>query len=143
VTKNIKVEGLKEAQRNFDKALKNVESYTARALVDVVLDLTGKAVSLAPVDTGDLRSSGFATINGQEVARGKEDGTIESQRPNFKERNLQGEVAFSSVYAFRQHEELEWNHPQGGQAKYLEDPFKKNIDKYIKRLADSTKKAVE
>jgi hypothetical protein len=37
------------------------------------------------------------------------------------------EVAFTAVYAARQHEEVTWKHPQGGQAKYLEAAFKELI----------------
>jgi hypothetical protein len=35
-------------------------------------------------------------------------------------------VSFTEVYAARQHEELDWEHPLGGKAKYLEDPVKRN-----------------
>lgn len=33
--------------------------------------------------------------------------------------------SFSTPYARRQHEELDWKHLPGRQAKYLEDPFKR------------------
>jgi hypothetical protein len=33
------------------------------------------------------------------------------------------EVAFTAVYAAAQHENIDWNHPQGGQAKYLQAAF--------------------
>ena len=33
-----------------------------------------------------------------------------------------GVVSFNTPYARRQHEELDWNHPNGGNAKYLERP---------------------
>ncbi|WP_427870544.1 hypothetical protein [Leucobacter luti] len=32
-------------------------------------------------------------------------------------------VSFDTVYAWRQHEEIGWNHPGGGGAKYLEGPL--------------------
>ena len=40
---------------------------------------------------------------------------------------LRGQVRFSKPYAARQHEELDWNHLPGRQAKYLEVPFKRRI----------------
>ena len=33
------------------------------------------------------------------------------------------EVAFTAVYAAAQHENIDWNHPQGGFAKYLQRAF--------------------
>lgn len=38
-----------------------------------------------------------------------------------------GEIVFDAVYAARQHEELSWKHPQGGQAKYLETAIKMHL----------------
>jgi len=39
-------------------------------------------------------------------------------------------TAYNEEYAARQHEEIDWNHPNGRQAKYLERPFHQNIDKW-------------
>lgn len=57
-----------------------------------------------PIDTGQLRDSGFIsnpfqTPNGWEVA-----------------------IGFAEPYALIQHERLDYNHPHG-QAKYLEEPL--------------------
>lgn len=51
----------------------------------------------APIQTGALRASGSTAVSGNQAA-----------------------VGYSIVYAARQHEEIGWNHPNGGQAKYLE-----------------------
>ena len=40
-------------------------------------------------------------------------------------------------YAQRQHEELEWLHPRGGQAKYLEAPLFSNSARVMQVAADS------
>jgi hypothetical protein len=137
------LEGLKEVQAAFDKKLKQIQGYTKEAITDVTLDLTGKAVLLAPVDTGDLRGSGQGIINKTVVAEGNKDGSISHKGKPPQAEVYNGMVTFTAKYAVRQHEEMEYNHPQGGQAKYLEQPFKENTDKYIKHLADSVKKAVE
>lgn len=50
-----------------------------------------------PVDTGVLRASGVASTDGRRAA-----------------------VSYDTPYAARQHEEIGWHHPKGGQAKYLE-----------------------
>lgn len=116
----IRIEGLEQAQRAFKQRLQNVNTFTPKALREVAFDLLGKSKELAPIDTGDLRGSGFAEINKNEAT-----------------------IGYTEPYALRQHEELSYNHPQGGQAKYLEEPFVKNTPKYIKHLADSIRKAVD
>lgn len=65
--------------------------------------LRGWAVEAAPIRDGPLRASAQVTPAGpgQAVAY----------------------VSFDTVYAWRQHEELGWNHPRGGGAKYLEGPL--------------------
>ena len=47
---------------------------------------------------------------------------------------LSAEIGYSLPYALRQHEELGYNHPKGGQAKFLEQPFAENEQKYIDML---------
>lgn len=61
------------------------------------------AVEAAPILDGPLRASAQVTsaTDGNPVAH----------------------VSFDTVYAWRQHEELSWNHPGGGGAKYLEGPL--------------------
>jgi hypothetical protein len=81
--------------------------------------LLAEAQQEAPVETGTLRRSGTVTESGDTVC-----------------------VSFNTPYAVRQHEELEWRHPLGGKAKYLEDPFKRMRDK-IRRSAElAIKKAL-
>jgi hypothetical protein len=86
---------------------------------DIVLDLQGKSQALAPVDTGFLQAAAFAEVV-----------------------NLEGTVGYTAPYALRIHEEVGYRHPHGGQAKYLEEPYKANKGKYEKALIDAAKKAV-
>lgn len=44
-------------------------------------------------------------------------------------------VSFDTVYAWRQHEELGWNHPGGGGAKYLEGPLVEREGELIEAVA--------
>lgn len=68
--------------------------------------LRALSVARTPIDEGDLRSA-TAVISAQ------------STREGVKVHN-------DSVYAARQHEELGWRHPRGGEAKYLERPALEN-----------------
>jgi hypothetical protein len=79
-------------------------------------DLLGKSQRLAPVEEGTLRGSGELDVH--ETADGAE-----------------AVVSFNTVYAARQHEETEWEHPKGGQAKYLEQPLRESAGTY-QRLAE-------
>ena len=59
--------------------------------------LLGVARGDVPRDEGTLMRSGAVTVDG-----------------------LRGVVSFDTPYAVIQHEELSYNHPRGGRAKYLE-----------------------
>lgn len=90
-------------------ALKRRQIHAATEALEVLMDhVLGRAVDLAPVEEGTLRGSADrdTTIAGNTIV-------------------VVG--SFSTVYAARQHEELDWNHPRGGQAKYLEAPFKETV----------------
>lgn len=117
---DFKIEGIDKAVKEFEKRASKIKSSTPKAMRDIGQDLLGKSVERAPVDQGDLRGSGFSEV----------DGTVTT-------------IGFTEPYALRQHEELQYTHPQGGEAKYLERPLNENINRYVKFLEDSTKKAVE
>jgi hypothetical protein len=53
-----------------------------------------------PLDEGTLERSSWVDVDG-----------------------LEGAVSYDTVYAVRQHEELDWRHLPGRKAKYLEDPM--------------------
>ena len=62
----------------------------------------GLAIPLAPLRDGHLRRSGYVAPPERVGATG-----------------VQVKVGFGTVYARRQHFELSWRHPRGGQALYL------------------------
>jgi hypothetical protein len=113
----------KSTKRDINKVIgklkemaKNIDNSVEKSIWDCVLDLQGKSSRLAPVDTGDLRGSATSSVI-----------------------NLIGEVGFGEEYALEQHENLTFNHPRGGQAKYLENPFVENKEKYKKRIERAIK----
>lgn len=120
----MKVKGLENVLKNFNKKLKEIENVTEDSIRDVALDLLGKAKERAPIDTGDLRGSGFAefTESSTEYA---------------------AKVGFTETYALAQHEDLTFKHPQGGEAKYLENPLKENESKYLQHIRNKARKAVK
>ncbi|PKY66982.1 hypothetical protein CYJ25_01710 [Schaalia turicensis] len=72
-----------------------------RGLTKAGHHLLSEAVNQTPIRDGILRGSGAVS------------------RPDSKT----VAVSFDTPYAVRQHEELGYNHPKGGKAKYLEDPL--------------------
>jgi len=113
-----------------------------------------EAIDEAPVDTGTLRRSGTVTVGnlpknpGQiyQDARPVEEGGQEKEHkdafpePVGKEKAVY--ISFNTPYARRQHEELGYQHPRGGYAKYLEVPFARNKNKVLKMADLQIKKAL-
>jgi hypothetical protein len=64
--------------------------------------LLGASLPLVPLRDAILEDSGTTSVD---------------------ESKGQAAVSFDTPYAVRQHEELDWNHPKKGQAKYLEQPY--------------------
>jgi hypothetical protein len=130
---------MKGIQDKLDRIVENVETASTQAVTDIAIDCIGRAVERAPVETGDLRGSGFAEVNGATVAMGNEDGSAGIQilgSPGEPAGNVvKAGIGFTSPYAFVQHEHMEFNHSLGGQAKYLESVVAENKDKWAEHLA--------
>lgn len=97
-------------------------------LVDVQETIMAESFPEVPKMIGSLEGSAFA--NDPVITRNK----------------VRITMGYNMVYAVRQHEELEWNHPIKGKAKYLEDPamrvspeipriLKAHLDPEIKKAA--------
>jgi hypothetical protein len=121
---NIKIEGME----NLNKILQNIpgkaRQATAEQLRNDLSNLKSEAQKLTPVNTGDLQ------------------GTARSGADEHKN-GVAGYVSFDTPYATRQHEEVWYKHPKGGQAKYLETPLKANLSKYVENISRAIKKAVD
>ena len=101
-----------------------------------------EAINETPVDTGTLRRSGTVTKGGlpnseQVFEDAKAGNKQELGQDEGKE--LAVYTSFNTPYARVQHEELDWAHPKGGKAKYLEDPFNRTKGK-VRRLVDAAVK---
>lgn len=51
-------------------------------------------------------------------------------------------VSYNTPYAVKQHEELSYNHPKGGKAKYLEDPYHREKNTIRKLIATTIRRAL-
>jgi hypothetical protein len=110
------------------EAVRIAEEAGLKALRTGAEAILTEAIDEAPVDTGTLRRSGTVTIgtvpDGTQVYEAAEAGSeMKDAYSNAIGKEKAVYISFSTPYARRQHEELGYNHPRGGKAKYLEDPF--------------------
>ena len=150
-------EGFAELRRALKSCNVEVMRKLTQALVENTEDLLGESMKRAPVDEGFLRGSGSARVNRGGTShgvRGKDEAGLPTATlravsgsdigalVNAEGAVVEGEVSFNTVYAARQHEELGWKHPRGGEAKYLENPLKERTPKYLQNLAKAAKEAL-
>lgn len=111
--------GLDKATEKLQALVDDITGAGAQGLANASLYILGEAVKRAPVDTGNLRGSGYVELDGQRVAKGTEGGscTLTGAVP---EDATHAEIGFNAKYAADQHEQVRYTHPRGGQAKYLE-----------------------
>lgn len=130
------------------EAVKIAEDAALKALRTGAEAILTEAIDETPIDTGTLRRSGTVTVGAlpdwaqvYEAAESGSDMKDAFPDPEGKEKAVY--ISFNTPYARRQHEELGYNHPLGGKAKYLEDPFNRNKNKVLKYAAKQVKKALE
>lgn len=111
------IDDLKKLNVEIDRAL-------AEALFTTAHHIAGQADELVPVDTGALKSS-------QDVSH-----------PKGTSKTMNSRITYggpSAAYALEVHENLAMNHPRGGQAKYLEEPFLKETADWPEPIATRLK----
>ena len=151
----IKVDGIVEAEKKLlDLRSKKVAGFTT-GLAKAGYFLLSKSQELVPVDTGALKSSAYVKVNGQEI-KDSESGIISRtlgiisgwlsklrRKPvsdsEIASPPIELEVGYTQHYAIYVHENLEANHPNGGEAKFLEKPARE----YRGQMKDIVLKEVE
>ena len=129
------------------EAVKIAEEAGLKALRTGAEAILTEAIDETPIETGTLRRSGTVTVgglpDGAQVYEAAEAGT-EMKDAFSKEAGKEKAVyiSYNTPYARRQHEELDWEHPLGGKAKYLEDPFNRLKKKVFKYADKQIKKAL-
>lgn len=102
-----------------DKVLAGFKAGKQAGLRQAAEAILAESNSRAPVRDGALRGSGSTAVSGDEAA-----------------------VGYSIIYAARQHEEIGWNHPNGGQAKYLETAVTAKSGEVGQIIAQAVKNAM-
>ncbi|MFI2033730.1 minor capsid protein [Streptomyces bottropensis] len=81
---------------------REIRAAAARGLLLAAEHVLTEAQAVVPLDEGTLQSTGTASVD---------------------EGSLTAAVSYDGPYAVRQHEELDYRHAPGRQAKYLEQPL--------------------
>ncbi len=149
------LKGLKEVTANIQAATDRLEKKSVRGLADALMFVGTESQKRAPVETGDLRGSLEISIDETVLAKGIESDLPEEERKRMRkegtpgsevglglqklsdapEKGSVGKVTYGSVYAANQHEHTEYDHPMGGQAKYLESVLVENSSRILKLIA--------
>ena len=138
--------------RSADAFVDDLRERSALGLLRGVIaageDLLGEAQRRAPLDEGTLRASAALAIivngrrlEGEGAASAARDVVLAEVRAG-RGLEIQAEVSFNTIYAARQHEETDWVHPRGGQAKYLESVLAERGTRYAKAIQASALRAL-
>lgn len=133
-------------QRKFASSmeivLRNVYRGTKSATEQACKEILEESLKQVPRDTETLASTAFYEVNRRMATKnytyegvigyaGMAGSGANHDRLNPKSR------AMVSSYAFRVHEDLSAQHPNGGKAKFLEDPVKEYAADRFKRVAET------
>lgn len=124
-----------------ESVIRNVGASTKSATVEAIIDIMSDALNEVPIDTGTLASSIFGGVYQRMDLKGYRYGGVLGfgeprglavnlgasniewiSEPNNAINPKSGLPA--SAYAARVHEDLDMPHPNGGKAKFLEDPVR-------------------
>ena len=114
--------GLKEIKDDLRQQLKDHHKRTSQELEDAADYIYSKAISLVPVDTGELQDSIQVDIS------------LSPRYPGIIAIATAKNIYTGYDYALIQEVNEDYNHPHGGQAHYLEQPFREAVEKFYKEM---------
>ncbi|WP_394434510.1 minor capsid protein [Streptomyces sp. SGAir0957] len=101
-----------------ERAIRQAAAHGLQLAAEHVLT---ESQDVVPLDEGELQRSGTATVD---------------------EGDLTAAVSYDTRYAVRQHEELDFQHAPGRQAKYLEQPLNANRGPVQRIIAAEIRRAL-
>lgn len=143
------LKGLDDIVKKLQSGVDRLNKKNSRGFTDALMFVASESQQRAPVDTGDLRGSIKVEINGEIYAEGEKINSDSSENDKVKipnreinvvgalpEHATKGSVSFNTKYAAQQHEQINYNHPNGGQAKYLESVLLEESDRILQLIAN-------
>ena len=116
----VTVSGLSEASKHLTKFLRTVEIVPTQILLEEAPRIEETAKIRTPAKTGKLKESVKVR-----VSRDKRRPGLYAQASAFNR---------GYDYALIQHENLSYNHSNGGQAKFLESAFVEGVERIERRI---------
>lgn len=125
-----------------EAVIRNVGSATRRGTEQACQEILEESLKQVPRDTGTLASTAFYEVQRRMATKnytyegtvgyaGMSGAGVAHDRLNAKSRVM------ASAYAVRVHEDLDASHPNGGKAKFLEDPVREYGRVHFKRVAET------
>lgn len=148
--------------RQLQRAMRRNPTVTTKTVRDIALDLAGRSARRAPVESGDLRNNCVAKINNavlyeNQAPTGKEplpsvkvSGTVGYSLPyalrqhedmSLPHRKTNGKIVNHTIRFKTDDGKIHKyqgassvNKVAGGEAKFLENPYLENEERYIRKL---------
>ena len=117
----VTVSGLSEASKHLTKFLRTVETVPTNILLEEAPRIEETAKIRTPEKTGKLKESVKVRVS------------RDKRRPGLYAQASARNRGYD--YALIQHENLSYNHPNGGQAKFLESAFVEGVER-IERIIE-------
>ena len=116
----VTVSGLSEASKHLTKFLRTVETVPTQILLEEAPRIEETAKVRTPEKNGKLKESVKVRVS------------REKRRPGLYAQASAFNRGYD--YALIQHENLSYNHPNGGQAKFLESAFVEGVERIERRI---------
>ena len=116
----VTVSGLDEASKHLTKFLRTVETVPTQILLEEAPRIEETAKIRTPEKTGKLKESVKVSVS------------RDKRRPGLYAQASATNRGYD--YALIQHENLSYNHPNGGQAKFLESAFVEGVERIERRI---------
>ena len=116
----VTVSGLSEASKHLTRFLRTVETVPTNILLEEAPRIEETAKIRTPEKTGKLKGSVKVRVS------------RDKRRPGLYAQASARNRGYD--YALIQHENLSYNHPNGGQAKFLESAFVEGVERIERRI---------
>lgn len=116
----VTVSGLNEASKHLTRFLRTVETVPTQILLEEAPRIEETAKIRTPEKTGKLKESVKVRVS------------RDKRRPGLYAQASARNRGYD--YALIQHENLSYNHPNGGQAKFLESAFVEGVERIERRI---------
>lgn len=118
----------KDEQEGLDALLAQAWFRLSGAIQDVAQDVASQGSLRAPIEFGVLRGSIYAET---------------AFKIDEIKKRITVNVVARTPYAFVQHEREDFNHPRGGEAKYLTKPFQERLPRYRESVRQALREALQ